>query len=262
MNKILTIAPKTFLLLHKSVARVSISSISVFSQNMLNMEHNSKRYFGSACHCNGDVKCASSCDQCEHLTKCWNCASFNDCNDRFCHKCKKILPFIEVSSSPSDYFKMFNLEPKYDIDMKVLLESFHNLQRKLHPDLFSQKSQKEKDIAATVSSIVNQAYEKIKNPLYIQTGNDVLGEGKVSVPASPMLLMEIMELNEEIDMTKSAKELKQYLKQAEKRFHDFELDFINTYNSKNYKQAMDALYGMKYYDKVMYDINEKLVTFI
>lgn len=73
--------------------------------------------------------------------KCWHCQrDFTEVESKsfFCPcDLKKILPV----NSDVDYFEMFNLKPKYKIDTNLLTKNFRQLMRKLHPDLYTRKSE-------------------------------------------------------------------------------------------------------------------------
>lgn len=131
-----------------------------------------------------------------------------------------------------NYFQLFGLysfdgstlsdrHETYDINPAELEANFKNLQKVVHPDLFSTKSpvilclsgihcQEEKRVSEKVSSTLNIAHNKLKDPVTraaylvvecercdpqakLRTGKDVLGEDKnYKVPVE--LLMEVMEL--------------------------------------------------------------------
>lgn len=73
--------------------------------------------------------------------KCWSCErelNQTDAKAFFC-PCEKniILPV----NNDVNYFEMFDLQPAYKIDKSTLTKNFRQLMRKLHPDLFTLKSE-------------------------------------------------------------------------------------------------------------------------
>lgn len=54
---------------------------------------------------------------------------------------------------------MFGLEQKFFIDTIALENGYKNAQKVLHPDMFSTKSNLERDASNETSSTVNQAYQ-------------------------------------------------------------------------------------------------------
>jgi molecular chaperone HscB len=64
-----------------------------------------------------------------------------------------------------DYFEFFHLPPKLVIDTAALEKSFYALSRKLHPDRFAAKSPAEQEAALKESSLLNDAYRTLKDPI-------------------------------------------------------------------------------------------------
>ena len=69
------------------------------------------------------------------LEKCWKCGEGTQ-DLFFCGSCGVIQPARDV-----DYFEVLGFPVKFDLDPAQLTQQFRQLQRKLHPDKFTQKSQ-------------------------------------------------------------------------------------------------------------------------
>ena len=63
------------------------------------------------------------------------------------------------------YFQMFSLPPKLTIDTSALERDFYKLSRKLHPDLYARKSADEQAWSLRQSSLLNDAYRTLKDPV-------------------------------------------------------------------------------------------------
>jgi molecular chaperone HscB len=63
------------------------------------------------------------------------------------------------------YFEMFNLPRKLTIDTAALERDFYKLSRKLHPDLYARKSAEEQAWSLRQSSLLNDAYRSLKDPV-------------------------------------------------------------------------------------------------
>ena len=63
------------------------------------------------------------------------------------------------------YFEMFSLPPKLTIDTAALERAFYKLSRKLHPDLYARKSAEEQAWSLRQSSLLNDAYRTLKEPV-------------------------------------------------------------------------------------------------
>jgi molecular chaperone HscB len=141
---------------------------------------------------------------------CWSCGAPS--TGPFCAACGKIQP----PSATLDYFTVFSLSRKLNIDLSALERSFYRLNRKLHPDVYAQASTQEQQWSLDHTSLLNDAYRTLKNPvvrteyllklegIVLEEGKREDGKAKESrVPAD--LLEEVFELNmqlEEMRMTR------------------------------------------------------------
>ncbi|OAO95298.1 hypothetical protein AXX17_AT5G05970 [Arabidopsis thaliana] len=142
---------------------------------------------------------------------CWNCgekAAF-----LFCNSCRSIQP---VDDSV-DYFQIFGLEKKYEIDPGSLEGKYKDWQKKLHPDLVHNKSKKERDYAAEQSAKVTEACrtltKRLSRAMYIMKLNGVNVNEEETI-TDPTLLMEIMELREAISEADDSTSLNQIRSQV------------------------------------------------
>ncbi|KAI5613339.1 iron-sulfur cluster co-chaperone protein HscB, mitochondrial [Silurus asotus] len=99
----------------------------------------------------------------------------------------------------------------FDLDARKLQVKYLELQRSLHPDNFSQKSQTEQKYSEEQSSLVNKAYRTLQKPItrsayLLQLQGVELEEGTDST-ADPALLSKVMEVNERLAETRSIDEV-------------------------------------------------------
>jgi molecular chaperone HscB len=71
----------------------------------------------------------------------------------------------EVLLSKPNYFAFFDLPLKLRIDVVSLEKQFYAMSRKLHPDRFASKSVAEQEAALAQSSLLNDAYRTLKDPI-------------------------------------------------------------------------------------------------
>ncbi len=97
-------------------------------------------------------------------------------------------------------FDFFEIEPSLAIDLKQLRMKFLEIQRNSHPDFGGSD--------ATDSELANQFYEKLKDPIYrIQILLQLYSNKQLNDNVLPPdFLMEMMELNDLIDDSKSGDE--------------------------------------------------------
>jgi molecular chaperone HscB len=163
---------------------------------------------------------------------CWSCGAVLSGAALFCPACGKIQP----PSADLDYFAVFGLPRKLNIDLSPLERNFYRLSRKLHPDVYAQGTAQEQQWSLDQTSLVNDAYRTLKDPIrrteyLLKLEGIVLEAGKSedgSVKDSRVpddLLEEVFELNmqlEEMRMTSKMGEddpqLRQDLEKARAEF--------------------------------------------
>ncbi len=111
----------------------------------------------------------------------------------------------------SNDFELFGLEQRFRQDRAVLDARWKDLQRQAHPDKFAAQGAAAQRIAMQWSVRINEAYQRLKDPLkraaYLCElhGAPVNAENNTAMPAT--FLMQQMEWREELDDAKSAEDL-------------------------------------------------------
>ncbi|HTZ57773.1 MAG TPA: Fe-S protein assembly co-chaperone HscB [Acidobacteriaceae bacterium] len=136
--------------------------------------------------------------------KCWSCGQEVAGGQPFCASCGKVQP-----PQQADYFAMFGLASKLNLDLQALEKQFYRYSRKLHPDVHARASQLEQNWSLAQASLLNDAYRTLKNPVertkYLLRLEgveleDPRGPGNLNpskVP--PDLLEEVFELNMQLE---------------------------------------------------------------
>ena len=124
-----------------------------------------------------------------------------------------------------NYFEFFTLPRKLTLDVVALEKQFYTLSRKLHPDRFASRPVGEQEAALAQSSLLNDAYRTLKDPIlrtqYLlklegveleeqsKAATDAAratgGEKKQVVPRE--LLEEVFELNMQLQEMRAAKQM-------------------------------------------------------
>src|SRR6266478_2941135 len=134
---------------------------------------------------------------------CWNCKNETS-GEHFCPQCGKIQPL----KTGEDYFSFFGYSNRQlDIDNADLERKFYAFSRQFHPDFFQQSSELEKDASLEKSSLLNDAYRTLKDPIkraeyIVQLEGAELG--KPQIP--PGLLDEMFDINEHLEELREAKQ--------------------------------------------------------
>jgi molecular chaperone HscB len=124
-----------------------------------------------------------------------------------------------------NYFEFFTLPLKLTLDVVALEKQFYAMSRKLHPDRFASKTVAEQEAALAQSSLLNDAYRTLKDPIlrtqYLLKleGVELEEQSKAATDAAratgvekkqvvpPELLEEVFELNMQLQEMRAAKQM-------------------------------------------------------
>ena len=100
-----------------------------------------------------------------------------------------------------NYFELFELPVSFNTDKTSLAFKYFALQKKYHPDFFTQAGEAEQEEALERSSLANRALKTLQNKdatikYVLQLKGLLEEEEKYELP--PDFLMEMMEMNEEL----------------------------------------------------------------
>src|ERR1700728_2812152 len=124
-----------------------------------------------------------------------------------------------------NYFEFFGLPRRLTLDVVALEKQFYAMSRKLHPDRFASKPLGEQEAALAQSSLLNDAYRTLKDPIlrtqYLLKleGVELEEQSKAATEAAraagtekkqvvpPELLEEVFELNMQLQEMRAAKQM-------------------------------------------------------
>jgi len=147
---------------------------------------------------------------------CWSCGTMRAVH--FCSSCGKVQPPV-----PVDFFTFFGFPRKLNLDVSALEKEFYALSRRLHPDLFAQANPEERAFSLEQSSMLNDAYRTLKDPIkrteYLlrlegvelgeqssQATEEARATGKLKKQVVPPdLLEEVFELNMHLEELRTQK---------------------------------------------------------
>ena len=64
-----------------------------------------------------------------------------------------------------NYFELFNLPEKFQLDLEILQENYRSIQKEIHPDRFATSSENEKVQSMIKSTQINDAYQTLKSTI-------------------------------------------------------------------------------------------------
>ena len=148
-----------------------------------------------------------------------------------------------------NYFELFEIPVTLKVDKALLARKYFELQKKFHPDFFSNGTEAEQEEALERSSQVNRALNIFKNEnetikYLLQLKGLLEEEEKYQLP--PEFLMEMMEMNEELSAGSSEK-----IKTFEKEIYREVKDIIENYDDSTISTT-ELLTVKEYYYKKKY----------
>lgn len=161
-----------------------------------------------------------------------------------------------------DFFRLFNLPSRFQIDSAVLELSYRALQEQVHPDKFAHLSDAERRLSMQWSTRVNEGYQTLRNPLnrarYLLSlhGVDTQEESNTAMPTD--FLMQQMEWREALEEGKQAKdsavldEMEQRMQHARKTL---ELELARDLDeAHDYVAASGIVRKLKFLEKLAEEI--------
>ena len=130
---------------------------------------------------------------------CWQCKVEINKGALFCDECSRLQP----PSPALNHFERLGLKVQYDLTSQEVVSAHRTLQRKVHPDRFVSKSDRERRFSLEHATALNDAVRTLKDPqkratyLLSMRGFDIEAENS-TIKLNPMFLMEVMELREAI----------------------------------------------------------------
>lgn len=166
-----------------------------------------------------------------------------------------------------NFFQLFDLDVEFDIDLNELSTIYQTLQKTAHPDRFAHASSQEQLLAAKKSTLINDAYQALKNPLQraqyilelrgVETPSEQASFGDVS------FLMRQMELREMLEEVKHASDVDAAVFEVSQVFEsEFSTLFtqlqslISEKSDEANKAAIENLRKLKFYQKLNIELDK------
>ncbi|KAL1768658.1 iron-sulfur cluster co-chaperone, mitochondrial isoform X1 [Sigmodon hispidus] len=185
--------------------------------------------------------------------QCWNCGSAGGVESGdgfFCEHCRALQP----PDPTRDYFSLMNCHQSFRVDVMKLQHRYQQLQRLVHPDFFSQKSQTEKQFSEKHSTLVNDAYKTLQAPL--SRGLYLLKLRGIEIPegtdygTDSQFLVEIMEFNEKLADAQSEAALEEIESAVRAKQKEFTDKVNRAFEQGDLEKAKEILTKMKYFSNI------------
>jgi molecular chaperone HscB len=157
-----------------------------------------------------------------------------------------------------NYFELFDIPVSLKIDKASLSKKYFELQKKYHPDFYTQSTDEEKMEALEKSSLINKALKTLQNEdetiKYVLLQKQLLEEEeKYALP--PDFLMEMLELNEAV-MEEEAVTITKRIAAVEDELYAAVETIINNYKEgittdQELLQVKEYYYKKKYLQRIL-----------
>jgi molecular chaperone HscB len=101
---------------------------------------------------------------------------------------------------PKNYFELFGLAERFDLDPDELTARYRELQRRFHPDRYANRPDSERRHALQLAATINEAFQTLKEPLargrYLLKLRGVDTDAETGAVLDSVFLAEQMELRE------------------------------------------------------------------
>ncbi|XP_050353589.1 iron-sulfur cluster co-chaperone protein HscB [Nymphalis io] len=181
---------------------------------------------------------------------CWSCGNSitTMVSNLFCSNCK----VLQRPDKSENYFKILGVKETYDLDENELSKKYKELQKYLHPDKYANRGEEEQEISAQYSSLVNDAYNTLLQPL--TRGVYMLSLRGKEIPENTQLdqefLFKIMEKNEEVENADTEEEIMKLNQENKEVIKDLQKQLSIAFFDGDLKRVLHLLSHMKYYTSI------------
>jgi molecular chaperone HscB len=156
-----------------------------------------------------------------------------------------------------NYFELFNLPEKFEIDSVRLQENYRSIQKEIHPDRFATSTENEKTQSMIKSTQVNDAYQTLKSTTKRARYILSLHKSVEKITLPPDFLMQQMEWEEHLeDIEKNNKELDQFKLAINKKYKEYSLLLSKQIdNDQNWNEAAITIDKLYFVEKLLHKIN-------
>ncbi|RIA96340.1 hypothetical protein C1645_707999 [Glomus cerebriforme] len=189
---------------------------------------------------------------------CWKCESEIDylsihCDRKDCGVIQNVFPNDVTYFEILGVGKKINekLQPTYDIDSGQLRKNFLLLQQRVHPDSYSTKEDRQEyNYASQQSSLINKAYQVLRDPL--SRAKYMLQLNNVSISESESLqdqelLMEVLDVREQLEGATNENNVKAIKNESEGRINNISAKLSQAFNSNDFDKAKDLTVKLQYW---------------
>lgn len=162
----------------------------------------------------------------------------------------------------SNYFEIFGLPVSYTLDLSLLDDRYHKMQREFHPDRYADKPSQEQRLAVQYAAVINQAFSELKSPLhraqYLLSLKKVDSAGDAHITRDPGFLMKQIELREQLADVLAAADpfaaLEAIAQEADTEYVELQQVFDQQYRESSFQEALETVAKMQFYSKLLAEV--------
>ena len=166
-------------------------------------------------------------------------------------------------SLSSNDFELFGLPQQFDTDTNALDHTWKQLQKQVHPDQFSAQGAADKRLAMQWSVRVNEAYQRLKNPLrraaYLceLNGAPIRAEDNTAMPHA--FLIQQIQWREDLEEATDAlaiEALQQQMAQEKQQLLQQCADTLD--QQQDWAQAAQTVRALMFIERFEHDLDKRL----
>ena len=188
---------------------------------------------------------------------CWNCQRTIPSNTFLCQKCHKIQPPKQVNE-----FKLFDIPEKFDLNLEELEIAYLKLQRLFHPDKYSQLSDQEIKYSTLLSSMINEAYQKLNSSIsrasILLKLNGFNSHSEDQSFNDPEVLEEIMDIQNNFLEAENLEQKKTSIQKLNRKISETMNNLSISFKKKEYEVANRLNIKLSYLEKIRKDFKKQL----
>lgn len=157
-----------------------------------------------------------------------------------------------------NYFEIFGIPVSFELDQQRLAEAYRKLQSTVHPDKFSNASDRDRRLAVQQAALINEAFHTLKHPLkrarYLLQLKGIEFDDERATAFEPEFLMEQMALRETLADINGQSDplgsLATLMQDIERRIRDMNTVLAGFINEDELEQARIQIHKLQFLEKL------------
>jgi molecular chaperone HscB len=157
-----------------------------------------------------------------------------------------------------NFFTLFELPESYDINLSLLTERYHALQKTTHPDRFANAGDQEQRLALQYSAHINHAFETLRSPVtrakHLLSLQGITFNDEQTIDDDPEFLLQQLDLRERLASVQEQSDpqhtLDQLAAECQQLIEQYGDTFSDFFAQKDYHTACIAVAKLQFLVKL------------